>query len=83
MLGSTGGGTQPKASNGRFEAPGKDKLLADVKFEPGCGIDPSVSLCSFLKLEVIGREAFGLVDKGAVIAACGWLGWVGFEFGMG
>jgi hypothetical protein len=38
MVGSTGGGTQPKASNGRFDTPGKeDTLLADVKFEGGCG----------------------------------------------
>ena len=38
MLGSTGAGTPPKASNGRFGAPGKeDILLADVKFEDGCG----------------------------------------------
>ena len=36
MLGSTGAGTLPKASNGRFGAPGKeDVLMGGVKFEGG------------------------------------------------
>ena len=36
VLGSAGAGTPPKASNGRFGAPGKeDVLLVDVKFEGG------------------------------------------------
>ena len=50
MLGSTGTGTPPKASNGRFGAPGKeDILLADVKCDggwitEGCSeTDPPVS----------------------------------------
>ena len=36
MLGSTGAGTKPKASNGRFGVPGKDMLLADGKLEDAC-----------------------------------------------
>ena len=36
MLGSTGAGTPPKVSNGRFGTPGKEyALLADAKFEGG------------------------------------------------
>ena len=38
MLGSTGAGTPPEASNERFETPGKeDTLLVDVKLEDACG----------------------------------------------
>ena len=90
MLGSTGAGTLPKASNGRFGAPGKeDVLMGGVKFEGGwitkgwSETDCPVSWGCFLKPG--GMEEFDplVLDKGAVIAACGWLGCVGFGFGMG
>lgn len=85
-LGSTGAGTPPKASNGRF-GPGKeDEMVVDVKLEEGGWIVkvPVSGVCLKLTGVMVREELppMELVDKGATITAFGWLDCVEFGFGM-